>query len=206
LLLTDAVGQIHGDSRGTYGYRRVAATLRIESGLIVNHTLVASIMQRGQLQGLPKRRTTGRNVIAVRTTSDLVNRDLTAKGPNQLWVNNITEHPTKETRVFCCVVLDEYSRKAVGCLIDRIADAALVNSALNVAAATRSTTPEAIIHADHEAQFTSWAFTSNVRNYGLKLSQETVCDCLDNGIDANRFGDECKPNFSTVSPEPRLLT
>jgi len=27
-----------------------------------------------------------------------------------------------------------------------------------------------IIQADHEAQFTSWAFTSNVSKYGLKLS------------------------------------
>jgi transposase InsO family protein len=67
----------------------------------------------------------------------------------------------------------------VGWSIDRIADAALVNSALNMAAATRSTTRETIIHADHGAQFTSWAFTSNVRNYGLKLSLGTVGDCYD---------------------------
>jgi hypothetical protein len=40
----------------------------------------------------------------------------------------------------------------VGWSIDRIADAALVNSALNMAAATRSTTRETIIHADHGAQ------------------------------------------------------
>ena len=102
------MGKIHVDSRGTYGYRRVGATLRIESGLIVSHKLVASIMQQLQLQGLPKRRTARRNLIAVRTTSDLVKRDFTAKDPNQLWVTDITEHPTKEARVFCCVVLDAY--------------------------------------------------------------------------------------------------
>ena len=164
LLLTDAVGKIHVDSRGTHGYRRVGATLRIESGLIVNHKLVASIMQQLQLPGLPKRRTARQNLIAVRTTSDLVKRDFTAKDPNQLWVTYITVHPTKEARVFCCVVLDAYSRKAVGWSIDRIADAALVNSALNMAAATRPTTAETIIHVDHDAQFISWAFTSNVCN------------------------------------------
>ena len=121
-------------------------------------------MQQLQLPGLPKRRTARQNLIAVRTTSDLVKRDFTAKDPNQLWVTYITEHPTKEARVFCCVVLDAYSRKAVGWSIDRIADAALVNSALNMAAATRPTTAETIIHVDHGAQFTSWAFTSNVCN------------------------------------------
>jgi transposase InsO family protein len=93
LLLTDAFGKIHGDSRGTYGYRRVTATLRIESGLIVNHKLVASIMQQLQVHGLPKRRSGKRNLIAVRTTSDLVNRDFSTTGPNQLWVTDITEHP-----------------------------------------------------------------------------------------------------------------
>jgi hypothetical protein len=55
-----------------------------ESGLIVNHRLVASIMQELQLNGPPRRRTARRNLIAVRTTSELVNRDFTAKSPNQL--------------------------------------------------------------------------------------------------------------------------
>jgi len=134
LLLTDAVGKIHCDSRGTYGYRRVAATLRVESGLIVNHKLVARVMQRLQVHGLPKHRSEKRNLIAVRTTSDLVNRDFSTTGPNQLWVTDITEHLTREGRVFCCVVLDAYSRKAVDWSIDRIADAAFVNSALSIAA------------------------------------------------------------------------
>ncbi len=136
-------------------------------------------MQELHLPGLPKRRTGRRNLIAIRTVSDLVNRDFTATGPNQLWVTDITEHPTKEGRVFCCVVLDAYSRKAVGWSIDRIADAALVNSALNMAASSRSTSRNTIIQADHGAQFTSWAFTSNVRNYGLKLSLGSIGDCYD---------------------------
>ena len=62
--------------------------------MIVNHKLVASIMQDLQLHGLPKRRRGRRNLIAVRTVSDLVNRDFTATGPNQLWVTDITEHQT----------------------------------------------------------------------------------------------------------------
>ena len=83
--------------------------------------------------------------------------------------------------MFCCVVIDVYSRKAVGWSIDRIADAALVSSALSIAAQSRPTTLDTIIHADHGAQgqFTSWAFTSNVRNYGLKLSLGSVGDCFD---------------------------
>ncbi len=135
-----------------------------------------------RVRGLPKRRSGKRNLIAVRTTSDLVNRDLSTTGPNQLWVTDITEHPTREGRVFCCVVLDAYSRKAVSWSIDRIADAALVNSALSIAAQSRPTTLDTIIHADRGAQFTSWAFTSNLRNYGLKLSLGSVGDCFDSAM------------------------
>ena len=43
LFRTDTVGKIHGESRGTHGHHRVAATLRIESGLIANHKLVAGV-------------------------------------------------------------------------------------------------------------------------------------------------------------------
>lgn len=83
LLLTDAIGEIHGESRGIHGYRRVAATLRIGSGLIVNHKLVVGVMQELQLHGRLKRRTARRNLIAVPTTSELVKRAFTATSPNQ---------------------------------------------------------------------------------------------------------------------------
>jgi len=42
------------------------------------------------------------NLIAVRTLSDLVNRDFTTTRTNQLWITDIAEHPRKEGRVFCC--------------------------------------------------------------------------------------------------------
>jgi len=44
LLLSDAIAAVHAKSRGVYGYRRVRAALRIESDLVVNHKMVASIM------------------------------------------------------------------------------------------------------------------------------------------------------------------
>jgi transposase-like protein len=32
-------------------------------------------------------------------------------GPNQLWVTDITEHPTREGKLYCCVVLDTTLRR-----------------------------------------------------------------------------------------------
>jgi transposase InsO family protein len=43
-----------------------------------------------------------------------VNRDFDRDGPNQLWMTDITEHPTREGKVYCCVALDAWSRKVLG--------------------------------------------------------------------------------------------
>jgi putative transposase len=105
----------------------------MESDLVVNHKLVASIMAQLGIHGLPRRRSGRRNLVRIATTSDLVNRDFTATAANQLWVTDITEHPTTEARVYTCVVLHAYSRKAVGWAISRRADTTLVNSAIDMA-------------------------------------------------------------------------
>ena len=49
-----------------------------------------------------------------------------------------------------------------------------------MAGRSRITSPDTIIHSDHGSQFTSWAFTENIRRYGLMGSMGTVGDCYDN--------------------------
>jgi putative transposase len=114
------------------------------------------------------------------TCEDLVQRQFTASTPNELWLTDITEHPTGEGKLYCCVVIDLFSRKAVGWAIDRRCEAALVNDALGKASDSRPTGPGTVIHSDHGSQFTSWAFTENVRRLGLISSMGTVGDCYDN--------------------------
>lgn len=72
-------------------------------------------------------------------------------GPNQLWVTDITEHPTREGKVYCCVVLDTYSRRVVGWSIDASPTAALVTNALGMAIDSRlgkTTAAGTVIHSD----------------------------------------------------------
>ena len=99
---------------------------------------------------------------------DLVDRRFTASAPNELWLTDITQHPTAEGKLYCCVVLDLFTRRAVGWAIDRRCESALVNDALAKASASRPTSPSTVIHSDHGSQpgFTSWAFTENVRVSG----------------------------------------
>ncbi len=96
-------------------------------------------------------------------------------------MTDITEHPTKEGKLYCCVVLDAHSRKVVGWSIDSTQTAMLVTNALSMAIENRS--PEGtIIHSDHGSQFTSWVFTERIREAGLAPSMGTVGDAYDNAV------------------------
>ena len=129
LLLADLIVDIHARSRGTYGMLRIRAALEIEQGIIVNKKLVWKIMRQLGLQGLPGPKKGIKNLVNVATEEDLVQRKFVARGPNQLWLTDITEHPTREGKVYCCAVLDLFSRKVVGWAIDRRYEATLVNDA-----------------------------------------------------------------------------
>jgi putative transposase len=180
LLLADLIKDIHERSRGTYGMLRISAALEIEQGLVVNKKLVWKIMRQLGLKGLPGPKKRSWDKANEATEEDLVERRFSVSGPNELWLTDITEHPTREAKVYCCGVLDAFSRRAVGWALDRRCESALVNDALSMAAGTRITSPSTIIHSDHGSQFTSWAFSENVRRLGLLGSMGTVGDCYDN--------------------------
>jgi transposase InsO family protein len=141
---------------------------------------VKKIMRQLGIRGLPGPRKGVKNLKNAPTCEDLVQRNFKAEAPNELWLTDITEHETQEGKLYCCVVLDMYSRKVVGWAIDRRCEAALVNDALAKASASRPTSPSTVVHSDHGTQFTSWAFTENVRRLGLVSSMGTVGDCFDN--------------------------
>ncbi|MFK4107075.1 DDE-type integrase/transposase/recombinase [Streptomyces sp. NPDC019531] len=80
-------------------------------------------------------------------------RNFTRHARDQLWVTDITEHPTFEGKVYCAVVLDTFSRRVVGWSIDVSPTAALTTNALAMAIGNRSPRPGGIIiHSDHGVQ------------------------------------------------------
>jgi putative transposase len=179
ILLADTITELHVASRATYGVRRMRAALFHERGLIVNRKLIRRIMADQGLHGLPTRKKGRRNLAHLATSEDLVNRNFSATVPNALWLSDITEHKTREGTLYCCVVLDLYSRRVVGWAIDRRNEATLVNDALVMAARSRATSPRTILHSDHGSQFTSWSFTQSLKHHSIVGSMGTVGDCFD---------------------------
>jgi putative transposase len=131
---------VHAASNGTYGSRRVHAELTLGQGVAVGHNAVEMLMARAGIRGVtgrPRWRAPRPDLIA----KDLVDRDFARSEINQLWVTDITEHPTREGKVYCAVVLDTCSRRVVGWSIDSSPTAALVTNALGMAIDSRRPRP-----------------------------------------------------------------
>lgn len=181
--------EAHRPVAGTYGSRRVHAELTLGRGVQVGYHAVTMLMARAGLQGLPGNRRR-RKPTGGPTALDLVDRNFARTEPDQLWVTDITEHPTREGKMYCCAVLDTYSRRVVGWSIDSAQTSTLVTNALGIAISNRRPVPGSrlIIHSDQGVQFTSWAFTRRAQESGLLPSMGSVGDCFDNAVIESLWG------------------
>lgn len=101
--LTDVIREVHVASRQTYGSRRVHAELTLGRGIIVGYHAVELLMRRAGIQGItgrPKYRCALRRDP---TATDLADRRFARDARDQLWVTDITEHPTREAKLYCAV-------------------------------------------------------------------------------------------------------
>jgi len=179
--LVALIREVHADSRGTYGARRVHAELIGARGIQVSLGLVTTLMHDAGIAGLPGPAKV-KQIKGTPTSEDLVERKFARSALDELWVTDITEHRTSEGKVYCCGVMDTCSRRIVGWSIDSVQDTQLVVNALDMAIKQRRAKRGSIVHADHGVQFTSWAFTDKVRQAGLMPSFGSVGDAFDNAM------------------------
>jgi transposase InsO family protein len=118
----------------------------------------------------------------------LVRRDFARDSPDKLWMTDITKHPTREGKAYCCVVLDAFSRFVVGWSIDSTQTTTLVLNALGMAIRRRNGQDDLVIHSDRGVQFTSWAFSQNVRDAGIAPSMGAVGSPYDNAMVESFWG------------------
>lgn len=198
--LTDVVREVHAASRATYGSRPVHAEVTLGRGIAVGYHQITALMRRAGLQGVTGKPKGRRGLPPGATAADLVDRRFARTGPNQLWVTDITEHPTREGKVYCAVVLDAYSRRVVGWSIDSSPTSALVTNALGMALDVRTPSEHTLIHSDQGVQFTSWAFTQRAKDSGL-VTPWAASETASTTPSSNRSGRGCRSSYSTASDE-----
>jgi putative transposase len=187
------IREIHAESDGTYGVPRIHADL-VAQGIHVGRKRVARLMRAAGLVGVSRRKfvkTTERDREA-QAAPDLVERDFTAKAPDELWVADITYVPTWEGFLYLSVVLDVWSRRIIGWAMASHLRTELVLEALEMALRQRCPM-DVIHHSDHGGQYTSIAFGKRCGEAGVRPSMGSVGDCFDNAL--------CESFFATLECE-----
>jgi putative transposase len=193
-VLTERIRAIHARSDGIYGSPNIHAELR-EEGTRVGCKRIARLMRAAHIRGVSRRRgfvvTTQRDP-RQRPAPDLVKRQFSASGPNQLWVADMTYVPTWAGFIFLAIVLDVWSRRVVGWSIGEQMSADLVLAALNMAL-TQRRPGEVIHHSDQGSQYTSVAFGQRCAKMGVRPSMGSVGDAYDNAMAESFFASlECE--------------
>ena len=192
--LLKRVRTVHASSRQTYGAPRVHADLRA-GGEKHGRKRIARLMRAAGVVGACHRHggpTTTRRDKEARPAPDLVDRNFTASGPNQLWIADITYLPTATGFLYLAVVLDVWSRKVIGWSMANHLRAELVLGALEMAIGQRR--PRDVVHhSDQGSQYTSLAFGKRCSEAGVRPSMGSVGDAYDNAM-AESF-------FSTLEAE-----
>lgn len=113
--LTELIERVHQENYDVYGARKVWHELH-RRGEPVARCTVERLMREAGLRGLLRDKSprTTRPAAETGRPGDLVKRDFTAAGPNQLWVADLTYVRTSVGWVYAAFVLDVCSRLIAG--------------------------------------------------------------------------------------------
>jgi putative transposase len=193
--LLELIRKTHAANYFAYGSWRMWQALQ-RAGEQVGRGRVERLMRSNGIQGAKRRgkpwRTTISDPSAARPR-DLVQRDFTASGPNELWCADFTYLRCWEGRVFFAFVIDVYSRMVVGCQFANHMRADLVLDALRMALHLRGTGAdvERIHHSDAGGQYVSHDYTQTLDDHRVLASIGSVGDAFDNAL-AESFVDSFK--------------
>ena len=153
-----------------YGYRRVTAQLKRE-GHVVGETRV-----RRRLRQLDHSCSVGRvRVVTTDSDHDLPRhpnriKHLEVTRPNQVWVADITYIRLELEFVYLAVILDAYSRRAIGWALDRTLEDDLSLATLRMALRQRRPAPGLVHHSDRGTQYASQVCTDRLREQQIEIS------------------------------------
>jgi putative transposase len=182
MTIRAAIQEVVLAHRRRYGYRRVTMDLR-RRGMILNHKRVLRIMRED-------------NLLAIRYRKYILTTDaqhehevyvnlaarMTVTGVNQLWVADITYIRLRAEFVYLAVIVDRFSRKAIGWALDRTLAARLTVTALRQAIAQRQPPPGAVHHSDLGVQYACADYVAELKANGMVPSMSRPGNPYDNAF------------------------
>jgi putative transposase len=177
--LANAIFDAHRDDP-EFGYRFLADEIRHDHPTVSDRVVwrICRDHRWWSVFGKPKRGKGSKP--GTPSHDDLVKRDFTATAPNQLWLSDITEHWTREGKLYMCAIKDVFSNRIVGWAIDERMKARLVVAAIEMAVARRGDVAGCILHSDRGSQFRARKVHRALARHGMVGSMGQVGSAGDN--------------------------
>lgn len=178
--LRDAIQRVAVAHR-FYGYRRVAVLIQRE-GFAVGVNKVWRVMQEDNLLAVRRRKF----VVTTDSQHSFVvypnlAEHLLLSAVNQLWVADITYIRVRSEFVYLAVVLDAFSRHAVGWALGRNLLTCLPLAALEKAIHSRQPSPGLVHHSDRGTQYASNDYIKRLESIGAVISMSRPGRPWENG-------------------------
>lgn len=182
-ILSQRLIQLHHDSRGTYGIRRLQRDLRDEQRFH-GKARISRLMKQSGLKAANQVRykvtTNSRHDYPV--APNLLNRAFNPSAANIAWASDITYIRTGEGWLYLATVIDLYSRRIIGLSLSNRLKKQLVIDALEMAIKQRRPTGKVIVHSDRGSQYASHRYREILKNNELVCSMSGKGCCYDNAV------------------------
>lgn len=170
------------------GYRLITFQLR-QKGLVINHKRVLRLMREDNLLCLRRRAFVPATTDSKHGWPVVANlaRGMRLSGLDQLWVADITYIRLQEEFVYLAVILDAFSRRAIGWAMADHLEASLAVEALRMAIEARRPAPGSLIHhSDRGVQYACADYAELLAAYQITASMSRLGNPYDNAK-AERF-------------------
>jgi len=184
----EKVAAIFEAKRGCYGSPRIHRELRAE-GCAVGRKRVARLMVKHGLKARHKRRfrTTTDSRHGLPVAENILDRSFTADKPNAAWVTDITYIWTQEGWLYLAVILDLFSRRAVGWSMSERMTRQLALDALTMGLSLRQPHRDLLHHSDRGSQYASHDYRELMSAHGIVCSMSRKGNCWDNAVAESFF-------------------
>ncbi len=181
-------------SRKRYGSRRIANKLKSD-GKKIGKNRVNKIMKENNIEAIGKKKfkpitTTSNHKMPVAERvfkTEIATEQVTR--PNQFWGGDITYIATGEGWLYLAIVLDLFTRKAVGYSMSENMPADLVIDALDMGLKRQglAVANDLTAHSDRGSQYASSDYNDKLAVHGITASMSRKGNCWDNAFTESFF-------------------
>ena len=201
-----AIAEIFERSRETYGYRRIRAILRKESGIAMSGKTVRKLMNELGIHPIQRRkgRYNSYRKQDVQPEPNILKRSFESAEPCAKLVSDVTEFQVAGQKVYLSPLIDLFNGEVIGRSVSTSPTVAFVNEMFVGVASKIPLWVHPTVHTDQGLQYWHKDYKRNLAKIGAAQSMSRKANCQDNAPAESFFGHLkseffYRENFKTVS-------